>query len=119
VKPNSSENKKEITEDEVKTKMVNFYKSFFIKNNEEDEDDYAEEEGKTPGQTVDLKEQSFKDINSFDGTVIRVGKGPRYTTISDLLYILLLNVADEKPDKLETYLPLVIAHLLENGKPSS
>jgi len=42
VKPNSSENKKEITEDEVKTKMVNFYKSFFIKNNEEDEDDYAD-----------------------------------------------------------------------------
>jgi len=46
---NSSENKKEITEDEIKTKMVNFYKSFFIKNNEEVEDDYEEEEGGTPG----------------------------------------------------------------------
>lgn len=29
--------------------MVNFYKSFFIKNNEEDENDYAEDEGRTPG----------------------------------------------------------------------
>ena len=100
--------------------MVNFYKSFFIKNNEEVEDDYEEEEGGTPGQAVDLKEQSFKDINSFDGTVTRVGeKGPRNTTISDLLYILLLNVADENPEKLETYLPQVILHLLENGKSSN
>ena len=96
--------------------MVNFYKSFFIKNNEEDEDDYAEEEGSTPGQPVNLKEQSFKEIHNFDGTVLRVGKGPRYTTISDVLYILLLNVADENPDKLETYLPQAIAHLFENGK---
>jgi len=65
-----------------------------------------------------LKEQSFKEISNFDGTVLQVGGGPRYTTISDLLYILLLNVADENPDKLETYLPQAIAHLLENGKPS-
>ena len=54
--------------------MVNFYKSFFIKNNEEVEEDYEEEEGKTPGQAVNLKEQSFKDINNFDGTVLRIGK---------------------------------------------
>ncbi len=47
-KSNSSENRKEITEDEVKSKMVNYYKSFFIKN-EADEDDYSDEEGRTPG----------------------------------------------------------------------
>jgi hypothetical protein len=59
-----------------------------------------------------LKEQSFKEIHNFDGTVLRVGGGPRYTTISDLLYILLLNVADENPEKLEIYLPQAIAHLI-------
>jgi hypothetical protein len=47
-KSTNSENKKEITEDEIKTKMVNFYKSFFIKNEDED-DPYSDEEGKTPG----------------------------------------------------------------------
>ena len=46
---------KEITEDEIKTKMLNFYKSFFIKNEDEDDpysdeyDLYYDEEDKTPG----------------------------------------------------------------------
>ncbi len=48
---------------------------------------------------------------------MRVGSNlPRYTTISDLLFTLFVNVADENPEKLETYLPKAINHLLEHGK---
>jgi hypothetical protein len=40
---------------------------------------------------------------------MKVGKlGPRLTTVSDLLYTLLVNVADENPKELETYLPQAI-----------
>ncbi len=42
--------------------------------------------------------------------------GAKYTTVSDLLYTLFVNVADENPEKLETYLPQAISHLLEQGK---
>ena len=53
--PLTDKNKKEITEDEIKTKMVSYYKSFFIKN-EEDNGENDEEEGKSPDKVVDLKD---------------------------------------------------------------
>jgi hypothetical protein len=52
---NTDKNKKEITEDEIKTKMVSYYKSFFIKN-EDDNGEYDDEEGKEPDKVVDLKD---------------------------------------------------------------
>ena len=52
---NADKNKKEITEDEIKTKMVSYYKSFFIKN-EDDNGEYDDEEGKAPDEVVDLKD---------------------------------------------------------------
>ena len=52
---NTEKNKKEITEDEIKTKMVSYYKSFFIKN-EDDNGEYDDEEGKEPDKVVDLKD---------------------------------------------------------------
>jgi hypothetical protein len=52
---NVDKNKKEITEDEIKTKMVSYYKSFFIKN-EDDNGEYDDEEGKEPDKVVDLKD---------------------------------------------------------------
>lgn len=52
---NTDKNKKEIIEDEIKTKMVNYYKSFFIKN-EDDNGEYDDEEGKAPEKVVDLKD---------------------------------------------------------------
>lgn len=55
-----AQNKKEVKEEEIKTKMTNLFSSFFIKSGGDDNDEnYPEEEGQTPGQAVDLKEQSF------------------------------------------------------------
>jgi len=57
----------------------------------------------------------------FDGTVIKEEgnpAGPRRTTVSDLIFILLQSIVEENPVTLQKYLPEVINHLLENGKPS-
>lgn len=52
--------------------MVNFYKSFIIKN-EVDEEVYSdEEEGKKIDEHVDHKEQTFKEIKTLYGTQTKV-----------------------------------------------
>lgn len=43
--------------------MVNFYKSFIIRNDDEEEA-YSEEEDKKPDQPVDHKEQTFKEVKA-------------------------------------------------------
>ena len=101
----SQATKKEVGEEEIKTKMVNFYKSFIIKNDDEEEA-YSDEEDKKPGQPVDHKEETFKEVQSLDGTVTKFSSGaPHTTTVSDALLALLTGVADEAPDQLEEILP--------------
>lgn len=48
------------TEEEIKKKVINFYKSFYMRN-EVEEETYSDEEGnKEPNKnSVNLKEQSF------------------------------------------------------------
>ena len=99
--------------------MVNLFKSFQIKNKQEENNYEEEEENAAP--VVDLKEQSFQAIMDFDGTYIREKKdspSPRRTTVSDLIFILLQSIGEENPDTLQKYLPKLINHLLEHGKPS-
>jgi len=99
VKIENKEEKKEVGEEEIKTKMVNFYKSFIIKNDDEEEA-YSDEDDKKPDQPVDHKEQTFKEVKSLQGTVTKVNStgGPHYTTVCDALYVLLSSVVDEAPD---------------------
>ena len=98
--------------------MVNLFTSFQIKDKQE-ETNFEDEEGKA-APVVDLKEQSFKAIMEFDGTIIKEegSATPCKTTVSDLIFLLLQKIGEENPDTLQKYLPELINHLLEHGKPS-
>ena len=94
----SQATKKEVGEEEFKSIMLNFYKSFILKNDDK-EGAYSDEENKKPDQSLDHKEQIFKEVLGLQGTVTKFGSGaPHITTISDALFALLTGVADVAPD---------------------
>jgi hypothetical protein len=78
---------------------MNFYKSFIIKN-EADEEAFSDEgESQKTDEHVDHKEQTFKEIKGLYGTQTKLYTNAIHnTTVSDVLYVLLMNVAEENPD---------------------
>lgn len=87
-------------DEEIKSIVLNYYKSFTIKEGGEDEaDSTITEEEEKPQTKVSLGEKCFNEIKKLEKCNVNVG---------DLIFNLMTQVAEFSPESVEASLPKVM-----------